>query len=161
MKLKGLVLFDIYRQMVSLPSGEHVSSSVTQKENLCSSQATGNMTGIITKAQMSGTTNGTSMQVPGGSIPLSSRRSQRLDMSTVERKGQRQGLHPPKDPTSYSIHGLIEAPTFRPTEEEFRDPLEYIRLLAPDGRKYGIIKVIPPDSWNPEFAIDTEVRLRL
>lgn len=54
-------------------------------------------------------------------------------------------------------HGLQDAPTFRPTEDEFRDPMEYIRKIAPEGRKYGICKIIPPEGWTPGFAIDTEV----
>lgn len=53
--------------------------------------------------------------------------------------------------------GIPEAPTYRPTEEEFRDPMEYMRKIAAEGSKYGIVKVIPPDNWNPPFAINTEV----
>jgi len=88
-------------------------------------------------------------------VPLSARRSAPLDLSTVERRGQ---PNAPKEPVKrVRPHGLPEAPTFRPTEEEFKDPMEYIRKIAPEGRKYGICRIIPPDNWNPPFAIDTEV----
>jgi hypothetical protein len=33
-----------------------------------------------------------------------------------------------------------------------------MRKIAPEGRKFGICRIIPPDSWDPKFAIDTEVR---
>lgn len=56
-------------------------------------------------------------------------------------------------------YGLQEAPTFYPTEEEFKDPLEYMSKIAPEGKKYGICRIIPPDNWRPPFAVDTEVRL--
>lgn len=89
-------------------------------------------------------------------LPLSARHAEPLDLSTVERRG-----HPTEskeqDHKASRPHGLQEAPTFRPTEEEFKNPMEYIRKIAPEGRKYGIAKIIPPDGWNPDFAIDTEV----
>ena len=83
-------------------------------------------------------------------------------MSTVLRRGQ-PGL-PSDEPKTNRLFGIPDAPTYRPTEEEFRDPMEYMRKIAPEGSKYGIVKIIPPDSWNPAFAINTEVcicRMRL
>lgn len=88
-------------------------------------------------------------------VPLSARRSAPLDLSTVERRDQ---PNAPREPSKrVRPHGLPEAPTFRPTEEEFKDPVAYIQKIAPEGRKYGICRVIPPENWQPPFAIDTEV----
>ncbi|KAK2763038.1 hypothetical protein FQN54_009671 [Arachnomyces sp. PD_36] len=87
-------------------------------------------------------------------VPLSARRSAPLDLSTVERRGQPSATREPVK--RVRPHGLQEAPTFRPTEEEFRDPMEYMRKIAPEGSKYGICRVIPPENWNPPFGIDTE-----
>ncbi|KAJ6155445.1 hypothetical protein N7470_006011 [Penicillium chermesinum] len=87
-------------------------------------------------------------------VPLSARRSAPLDLSTVERRGQ---PNAPREPsTRVRPHGLPEAPTFRPTEEEFKDPVAYMQKIAPEGKKYGICRVIPPENWQPPFAIDTE-----
>ena len=35
--------------------------------------------------------------------------------------------------------------------------MTYIRSIFEKGSKFGICKIVPPDGWNPDFAIDTEV----
>ncbi|KAL8840809.1 MAG: hypothetical protein Q9176_003656 [Flavoplaca citrina] len=87
-------------------------------------------------------------------VPFSARRAPALDMTTVERRGHPLAVR--ETNKRVRPHGLQDAPTFRPTEDEFQDPMEYIRKIAPEGRKYGICKIIPPSGWTPDFAIDTE-----
>ncbi|KAF4120720.1 [histone H3]-trimethyl-L-lysine4 demethylase [Geosmithia morbida] len=87
--------------------------------------------------------------------PLSTLVSPPLDMSTVERRGQPSAVPEPTKPRIRPL-GIEEAPTYFPTEAEFRDPLEYIKKISPEASRYGICKVVPPDSWNPTFPIDTE-----
>lgn len=98
--------------------------------------------------------NGVGPNIATPAFPYSARHAQALDMRTVERKGDPASRDPPARSRQY---GLLEAPTYRPTEAEFRDPMEYIRSIAPGASKFGICKIIPPDSWNPDFAVDTEV----
>ena len=37
--------------------------------------------------------------------------------------------------------------------------MAYIKSIFEKASKFGICKIVPPDNWNPDFAIDTEVRL--
>ncbi|KAH7071289.1 PLU-1-like protein-domain-containing protein [Paraphoma chrysanthemicola] len=87
-------------------------------------------------------------------IPLSARKAQPLDLATVERRGH--GAPNSLPPKPNRMFGLQEAPTYRPTTDEFKDPVHYIQSIREEAQQYGIVKIVPPDTWNPPFAIDTE-----
>lgn len=52
--------------------------------------------------------------------------------------------------------GLEEAPVFYPTEDEFSDPLRFIAQIREQAEPYGICRIVPPTSWNPPFALDSQ-----
>ncbi|XP_046406090.1 lysine-specific demethylase 5A isoform X2 [Ischnura elegans] len=49
-----------------------------------------------------------------------------------------------------------EALVYRPNVDEFKDPLAYINRIRPVASKYGICKIVPPDDWQPPFAVNAD-----
>ncbi|KAI8387444.1 hypothetical protein BD560DRAFT_382515 [Blakeslea trispora] len=76
-----------------------------------------------------------------------------FDLKAVRTKADEDATTHRKHPR---IFGLQEAPTFYPTKEEFKDPLSYIEKISIEGEKYGIIKIVPPKDYQPEFSLNTE-----
>ncbi|GAA5807670.1 hypothetical protein MFLAVUS_001041 [Mucor flavus] len=74
-----------------------------------------------------------------------------FDLTTVQTSSTQ-----PETPKTNRIFGIQEAPTFYPTKDEFKDPLGYIEKISPQGEKYGIIKIVPPKDYKPEFSLKTE-----
>ncbi|KAI9598108.1 JmjC domain, hydroxylase-domain-containing protein [Syncephalis fuscata] len=94
---------------------------------------------------------------------LSSERAPALDLRTVATRASRANapsmsaaIRPLLSDSRRRIYNLPEAPTYRPTEEEFRDPMQYIARIRPEAERYGICKIVPPENWQPDFHIDTE-----
>ncbi|XP_044732738.1 lysine-specific demethylase lid-like isoform X2 [Chrysoperla carnea] len=63
---------------------------------------------------------------------------------------------PPTKSNKKSFGKLPEVPVFRPTFEEFADPMSYLNKIRRDVEKIGLCKIIPPSNWQPPFALDIE-----
>lgn len=55
-----------------------------------------------------------------------------------------------------NLEMIDSMPVFRPTEEEFQNPIDYIESLQSkhNAHHYGCIKIIPPKSFKPPLAFD-------
>lgn len=87
----------------------------------------------------------------GPSIPV----TPVLDLSTVKTPNPRVSPSKPKE----RPFGLTDCPTFRPTPEQFKDPMAYIKSISENAKSYGMCKIVPPLGWSMPFVTDTEVRV--
>lgn len=92
---------------------------------------------------------------PGPTASSSNPRSEPLDFSQIRTSAP--GVMPPR--IKNRLFGLEHCPVFYPSHTEFTKPLEYIERIAValKGSHYGICKIVPPENWQPPFALDTEV----
>lgn len=78
-------------------------------------------------------------------------------------------LRPRNDPSSTWGFGRPElppAPVFYPTEEEFSDFNAYVNSIAKEAANSGIVKIVPPASWqrpseappSDSFVLDSAIR---
>ena len=66
-----------------------------------------------------------------------------------DEKALRQALHASLvEQRRSDVDTLPEAPAFRPTEEEWRDPLAYIASIAAAAESAGIARIVPPSGWR-------------
>ena len=49
---------------------------------------------------------------------------------------------------------IPDAPVFRPTAAQFRDPLRYVASIRREAEPFGICKIVPPRGWKVESAVD-------
>mmetsp|Transcript_18955 Transcript_18955/g.21774 ORF Transcript_18955/g.21774 Transcript_18955/m.21774 type:complete len:191 (+) Transcript_18955:424-996(+) len=60
-----------------------------------------------------------------------------------------------KRSASIELNEIEEMKVFRPSEEEFKDPINYIEMLYNQGmQEYGCVKIIPPASYKPPSALN-------
>lgn len=58
---------------------------------------------------------------------------------------------------------IEEMPVFKPTEQEFKNPIDYLESLFTndDVKAVGVFKVIPPASFKPSLAFDRDRDIKL
>ncbi|KDQ08859.1 hypothetical protein BOTBODRAFT_148481 [Botryobasidium botryosum FD-172 SS1] len=99
-------------------------------------------------AQKNGRTNGQGVPATGSEAST----TPPLDMSSVRTASVRD-LPPRPVPRPFELE---DCPTFFPTPDEFKDPMQYIRSISDKAKNYGLCKIVPPEGWHMPFVTDTK-----
>ena len=78
--------------------------------------------------------------VTGSTAAKSSSSSPKIVKKSLSSKGK-ETVYPSLEKTNGS-------PVFHPSEEEFRDPISYIKMISRDAAKFGLCVIVPPESWK-------------
>lgn len=54
----------------------------------------------------------------------------------------------------------VGCPTFRPSIEDFADPLAYIASIRTRAEHFGICRIVPPADWRPQLALNKKTRVK-
>lgn len=94
---------------------------------------------------LKGTTNKVSDSTVTGSINVKSNSPPKTVKKSVGSKR--------KETICPSLEKTNDSPVFHPSEEEFKDPAAYIKMIRRDAEKFGVCVIVPPDSWKVCFTL--------
>ncbi|CAG8562025.1 1934_t:CDS:2 [Dentiscutata erythropus] len=146
------------KMMNNVPVSTHEMISVARKEDIPSNkhpfaQIPSRSQGMSSEPLRMSSKIKTNSRSKGKQSTNQSNSVQPIDFSTIRT------TYPHQDEVkSKRLYNLPEGKTFYPTWTEFQDPYEYIASITKEGSRYGIIKIIPPEGWNPNFSLETTVK---
>ncbi|KAJ3322522.1 hypothetical protein HDU76_013854 [Blyttiomyces sp. JEL0837] len=85
------------------------------------------------------------------------KKAEKLDLRSTIPPYWDSNYDPHADRSNTRLWNLPSAPVYRPTVQEWTNPLGFIEKIRPEAEKYGLCKIIPPAGWEPPFAIDSEI----
>ncbi|CAB1321293.1 unnamed protein product [Coregonus sp. 'balchen'] len=116
-------------------------------------QATSKNTSQGTSKSTSTSTSSTSAaKAPAAQLKQQQNLKQQRGSGDSGGSGEKRGAAPPPSLS------LTEVPVFRPSLEEFQDPLVYVEAVRVQAESYGLCRVAPPQDWRPECKLKEDMR---
>ena len=50
----------------------------------------------------------------------------------------------------------VTGPTYRPSPEQFAEPIQYIETIKRQAKVYGMCSVVPPQEWKVSLVSDVK-----
>ncbi|CAH1736653.1 unnamed protein product [Aphis gossypii] len=138
------------KQALPLPPQPQISETKDDKKRLQQITTTTNSTTTaITSAKES---------KKSSSVSAANNKKQKKTEKQVNNKRKSSEKVALKKKSAKECSDMLDAPTFYPSEEDFKDPLEYFEIIKPVAQKYGICRVVPPPSFKPECKVSDDMR---